>query len=517
MKRITLHSLVVSLLFLASGSLFAQHGHFRPDSLTTVTLSGKVIVTTYTFQDTLKRIDSVVTRTFTKYQLDTNADGKADYYLNFGPDFYKPDSSNAVRPLNGDNVTIKGGESDRLTRDSLKMVVVYEINGKFWRDPFDANWNRMGDRKGGHGHGRDKDGYGFGFRHDSLTAITVKGVAMVDTTFKNEHFYLDANNDKTYDYVLNFGPYWYKPASGAVRPLNGETVEITGGLLSNTAKPMIIVYTINGKIWRDSTVLVHNLGGAWISKDMRNASKFTSPFDEKCSVTVRPGWSGGMMRNELFGQMLELMPYDLPNQGNEKVLAAFEISLFDGMDNNTLLQNGKMGSHMDFGTSAQIQLHYTDVQLQWDNFTEKSVQAKYWDNRTNKWVAVSDANVNLNDNTVTFSQNTVSNLVILTAAKSTTNAESNSNQVVESYSLGQNYPNPFNPSTVISYSIPKSGIVTLKVYNLLGKEVATLVSGSQAQGNYSVQFNASSLPSGMYIYELRSADFSMSRKMMLVK
>ncbi|MGE5620970.1 MAG: right-handed parallel beta-helix repeat-containing protein [archaeon] len=85
------------------------------------------------------------------------------------------------------------------------------------------------------------------------------------------------------------------------------------------------------------------------------------------------------------------------------------------------------------------------------------------------------------------------------------------------YALLQNYPNPFNPSTVINFDIPQASKVSLRVYDMLGKEVATLVDGYKEIGSYSVRFNASSLPSGMYIYEIRANNFIRSGKMLLLK
>jgi len=83
--------------------------------------------------------------------------------------------------------------------------------------------------------------------------------------------------------------------------------------------------------------------------------------------------------------------------------------------------------------------------------------------------------------------------------------------------LGQNYPNPFNPSTTIKYSIPDAGVVTLKVYDLLGKEVSTLVNEHQQAGTFDVSFNGSSLASGVYYYQLKSGDFTETKKLMLTK
>jgi len=85
------------------------------------------------------------------------------------------------------------------------------------------------------------------------------------------------------------------------------------------------------------------------------------------------------------------------------------------------------------------------------------------------------------------------------------------------YVLEQNYPNPFNPVTNIKYSIPKAGFVTLKVYNLLGQEVATIFEGNQNAGNYIATFDASNLSSGVYMYRLESENVSITKKLVLIK
>ncbi len=85
------------------------------------------------------------------------------------------------------------------------------------------------------------------------------------------------------------------------------------------------------------------------------------------------------------------------------------------------------------------------------------------------------------------------------------------------YKLHQNYPNPFNPITAISYQIKEQGLVQLKVYNLLGQEIVTLINAVQPAGNYETLFDASNLPSGVYIYSLRVNDFVQNNKMTLLK
>ncbi len=88
---------------------------------------------------------------------------------------------------------------------------------------------------------------------------------------------------------------------------------------------------------------------------------------------------------------------------------------------------------------------------------------------------------------------------------------------LNSYELKQNYPNPFNPSTQINYNVAEGGLINLKVYNILGIEVATLVNEYKPSGSYQVTFDGNDLSSGVYIYNLSVNDFTNTRKMILEK
>jgi hypothetical protein len=85
------------------------------------------------------------------------------------------------------------------------------------------------------------------------------------------------------------------------------------------------------------------------------------------------------------------------------------------------------------------------------------------------------------------------------------------------FSLSQNYPNPFNPATTIKFSIPAAGKVTLNVFNVLGEKVVSLVDEVKDSGSYEINFDASKLPSGTYLYQLRSGNFIETKKMVLLK
>jgi len=96
-------------------------------------------------------------------------------------------------------------------------------------------------------------------------------------------------------------------------------------------------------------------------------------------------------------------------------------------------------------------------------------------------------------------------------------SEKINNEVPVNYALQQNYPNPFNPSTSIRFDIPQSGVVTLKVYNMLGEEAASLLNEFKDAGSYEIKFDASGLSSGIYFYTISTANFVSTKKMILVK
>lgn len=85
------------------------------------------------------------------------------------------------------------------------------------------------------------------------------------------------------------------------------------------------------------------------------------------------------------------------------------------------------------------------------------------------------------------------------------------------YKLEQNYPNPFNPETLIGYQLPENGKITIKIYDVLGRDVFTLVNELQEAGYYEKKFNGQNLASGMYIYRLSSGEINLTKKMLLVK
>lgn len=102
------------------------------------------------------------------------------------------------------------------------------------------------------------------------------------------------------------------------------------------------------------------------------------------------------------------------------------------------------------------------------------------------------------------------------AGTSTTDVENKKTGMLD-YRIEQNYPNPFNPSTIISYSIPKEEFVSIKIYNVLGKEVASLVNQKMTAGSHTVAFNAEGYAAGTYIYSIKAGNYADARKMSFIK
>lgn len=200
-------------------SMGGHHGGgMHGDSLEIVNITGWAIV--------------IADSMHNQYFLDNDGDDQADFRLLFGPDWYNP-GNGAQRPADGDSIWVTGG---LMGYSQPQAVVVYEINGLFWRQP-------------GMGHGGF--GGGGGYPHpDSVVAIETSGITIIQENHGMTRYLLDSDYNSTANYILNFGPPSYNPSNGATRPEAGDSVAIVGGLMDRPGDlDMIIVYEINGQEW----------------------------------------------------------------------------------------------------------------------------------------------------------------------------------------------------------------------------------------------------------------------------
>jgi len=109
------------------------------------------------------------------------------------------------------------------------------------------------------------------------------------------------------------------------------------------------------------------------------------------------------------------------------------------------------------------------------------------------------------------------NIIFIGTGKGLVAVGEDRSDLPKTFTLSQNYPNPFNPSTAISYQLPASNLVTLKIFDILGREITTLVNEVKTPGEYSVQWDPQGQASGVYFYTLRAGDFVATRKLVLLR
>ncbi|MEG8948175.1 T9SS type A sorting domain-containing protein [Rosettibacter firmus] len=135
-----------------------------------------------------------------------------------------------------------------------------------------------------------------------------------------------------------------------------------------------------------------------------------------------------------------------------------------------------------------------------------------WDKPVKYYVAAVD-----NTNKYSVPSDQVETIGIMNPLPKINTDDLTNTKAVDNFELLSNYPNPFNPSTRITYSLPEASFVTLKVYDILGREIVTLVNETKPSGKYAVEFDASKLPSGTYIYQLTAGNNQTIKKMLLLK
>jgi hypothetical protein len=186
--------------------------------------------------------------------------------------------------------------------------------------------------------------------------------------------------------------------------------------------------------------------------------------------------------------------------------------------NGSMWDNDGCGGMMNFDSNINYQLHYNDIQVQGYGIEENSIQVKYWSDQTNSWEQINNAVLDKTNNTINFPLSSASNFIILTADQSqVTEVKENTNTIVNNFTLEQNFPNPFNPSTKITFTLNNSSNVKLNIYNAVGQLITTLVNSNLEAGSHSVKFDATSLSSGTYFYQLEAKGISLVKRMVLLK
>jgi len=352
---------------------------------------------------------------------------------------------------------------------------------------------------------------------DSLQVITVSGRAIVDSSHFHPLYYLDEDNDENADFQLGFGPYWYQPESGASRPQSDEQIDIKGGLLQEHVPPLIVVFEINGLVWRDSTGAPPWSGG-WVHRNASDTTFVFCPTDSSDSMGFPPQSMHGMMFPDSIYCQFEEMPVDsMPGQPDS--------SMFEGYYSEILGSHGRHmrggGMMMGFSREISFRFHYDEGELHRRGLPEASIQVQYLDANFN-WQTVPHSDLNTDANTVTISDAAVRTFYTLQASATTSVDTEDNNSVPELFALLPNYPNPFNPETTVRYTLQKDLFVQLTIYDIKGRRVKKLFSGKQVRGEHALTWDGTNsigrpVASGTYLIRLESNDMYIARKMTLLR
>jgi hypothetical protein len=305
------------------------------------------------------------------YLLDEDDDGTADYHLNFGPPGYEPENNELQKPKEGDEITIMGGlfeppmhenrpnpgqgnppqegnpPKDHPYKD-LPIVIVFEINDQTWIDPESPPEFGFGPPPFGKpGHNRGRGHINF----ESLETVTLSGIVVEDTIFYRSHLFLDVDGDEKPDYVLDFGPPPYEPESGVQRPVEGDEIEVKGGLLETKRLPIVVVFELNGMVWFDpSEFQPGRSDGRANGQPFKLSKNYPNPFNPQTTIEFT---------------LLETVPVKLQvyNVLGQNVATLANGTLTAGMHrinfNASALPSGLYFYELRVGNQSQIQkMHY---------------------------------------------------------------------------------------------------------------------------------------------------------------
>lgn len=315
--------------------------------------------------------------------------------------------------------------------------------------------------------------------HDSLTIVELSGTAIVEQPDpahpRMVRYLLDVDGNGAADFLLSFGPPWYRSGEDNLRPQNGDRITVVGGLLTHTDRPVVVVFAINGEFWRDPR---RGHGGHGGGDHGRRGCIPDSivVVDLEGTAIVRTG------------------------EGFHGERTMYFIDTNRDTHPNFVLDFG--AADYDPGNGAQRPVHGDDITIVGGlifcpNAPEARIVIVYEINGLLWRVPGDTAGLGPMDPTA------VGDPVVIGAPLS--------------YLTARNFPNPFNPVTTIDYSIPMAGDVRVTVYDITGREVAELVNAYQNAGRYAVAWDGAQSASGIYFYRVNANNLTFTGRMVLMK
>ena len=264
----------------------------------------------------------------------------------------------------------------------------------------------------------------------------------------------------------------YDTANNLVSSVNQHWIE---GIWVNSSKS---IYTYSPEKVKDTTLFQVWTNDQWVNYYLTNYE-----YDEKLNVIT--------IQTKIWQEQ----------QWSDYALAKLDYN----ENNNLVLENWQKAVYNNWENWFRIYYEYDD------NFDLIHLYGEEWEN--GQWIPENEPLKVTNPDGILFVY--LAKEIFLYYSKPI--SVKNEKNISYEFNLLQNYPNPFNPVTTINYQLPETGFVTLKVYDILGREVTTLVNEEKSRGQYSINFDATAFASGIYIYQIRVNEYVSSKKMLLLK
>ena len=352
---------------------------------------------------------------------------------------------------------------------------------------------------------------------DSLTVVSISGTVLVDSLTMNPWYYLETNDDDSSDYRLGFGPGWYEPSSGAVRPEDGDSISIIGGLNNDMTPAMLVVFEINGLVWRDS-IGAPPWSGGWVHHDANDTTWIYCPTDSMVHLGFPPQSMLGMMwPDSLYCQFEEMDPDSMPGITDSTIFEGYSCNFNTEMGR----QMGNGMGMMNFDRNLHFQFHYADSMLNHLRLDESTIHLLYLDDNY-LWQPITDYNIDTDANLITVNSGNVAEYYVLKVNSGTVGVDQSPVQLLpQTVEIETAFPNPFNPSATITYSLQEAGSVAIQVFDLQGKLI-TSIQAFESAGKHNFKWNAQNnfgqiVASGTYLIKVTSGNSSAIRMITLVR
>lgn len=385
----------------------------------------------------------------------------------------------------------------------------------------------------GHGHNYHNGRTHYEDWPDSLKTISVTGKVSVDNSVMMPIYYLETNGDDSTDFTLGFGPWWYEPESGAVRPTDGDVVNILGGVDNTIIPAMLVVFEIDGLVWRDPNNAPPWSGG-WIHNDANDTSRVFCPTDSLDHIGFPHNGMNGMMGNmgttwpdSVYCQFEQIHIDSLPSSPGQDMFEAYLCNFNDSFGGHFNMQGQYNGQNMhqgmmNFNHAIHFQFHYDEDVLTDKGMDENSIRMFYMDDQEN-WMEETDIEIDFTNNYISLNNSDVAEYYALQASTGKVGIEDeNTSNIPRTISIDSVYPNPFNPVTKINYTVMQSATVTMQIFDINGTFVNEIVNNYRNPGNYSVQWSGTNalgqnVPSGTYFIKLFTGNNVYSTKITLLR